>query len=183
MPSTRRRSAGGDVRQRRPQHAGGSALHAVGGRAAQAADGHLLQGQPRRQLPADRVHAAAHALAAAQDRPDQGRHAHCYEANCGLRQIFLDGRTLPTNDPQPFWQGYSVGRWDGDTLVVETIGFRDDGWLDVDGSYFGSTTKVTERFRRVNYGRLELDITVEDAKAYTSPWTVRVNWRLIPDSS
>ena len=74
-----------------------------------------------------------------------------------------------------------MGRWDGDTLVVDSSGFRDGGWLDVDGSYFGSTTKVTERFRRVNYGRLELDITVEDAKAYTRPWTVRVNYRLVPD--
>ena len=104
-----------------------------------------------------------------------------YEANGGLRHILLDGRTLPANDPQPWWQGYSVGRWAGDTLVVESAGFRDDGWLDVDGSYFGSTTKVTERFRRLNYGRLELDITVEDAKAYTRPWTVRVNYRLVPD--
>jgi hypothetical protein len=104
-----------------------------------------------------------------------------YEANGGLRHIFLDGRALPANDPQPWWQGYSVGRWDGDTLVVESAGFRDDGWLDVDGSYFGTTTKATERFRRVNYGRLELDITVEDAKAYTRPWTVRVNYRLVAD--
>jgi len=104
-----------------------------------------------------------------------------YEANGGLRHIFLDGRALPASDAQPWWQGYSVGRWDGDTLVVDSSGFRDGGWLDVDGSYFGSTTKVTERFRRVNYGRLELDITVEDAKAYTRPWTVRVNYRLVPD--
>jgi len=105
-----------------------------------------------------------------------------YEANYGLRQIFTDGRALPGNDPQPWWDGYSVGRWDGDTLVVETTGFRDDGWLDVNGSPFGSTTKVTERFRRVNYGRLEIDITVEDAKAYTRPWTVRVNQRLYPEA-
>ena len=104
-----------------------------------------------------------------------------YEANGGLRHIFLDGRTLPANDAQPWWQGYSVGHWDGDTLVVDSAGFRDDGWLDVEGSYFGGTTKVTERFRRVSYGRLELDITVEDAKAYTRPWTVRVNYRLVPD--
>jgi hypothetical protein len=104
-----------------------------------------------------------------------------YEANYGLRQIFIDGRALPTNDPQPWWDGYSVGRWDGDTLVVETGGFRDDGWLDVNGSPFTSSTRLTERFRRVNYGRLEIDITIEDPKAYTRPWTVRVNQRLIPD--
>ena len=104
-----------------------------------------------------------------------------YEANYGLRWIFTDGRTLPTNDPQPFWYGYSVGRWNGDELVVETIGLRDDGWLDVNGTPFGNTTKVTEKFRRVNYGRLEIDVTVEDPKFYTKPFTTRVNWRLYPD--
>jgi len=104
-----------------------------------------------------------------------------YEANGGLRQIFLDGRPLPANDPQPWWQGYSVGHWDGDALVVETVGLRDDGWIDENGSPFTSGTRVTERFRRVTYGRLELDVTVEDAKAYTKPWTVRVNYRLVPD--
>jgi hypothetical protein len=104
-----------------------------------------------------------------------------YEANYGLRQIFTDGRTLPANDPQPWWFGYSVGKWDGDTLVVETIGLRDDGWLDVAGSPFTTASRVTERFRRVNYGRLEIDITVDDPKAYTRPWTVRVNQRLAPD--
>jgi hypothetical protein len=104
-----------------------------------------------------------------------------YEANYGLRQIFLDGRTLPDNDPQPWWDGYSVGRWDQDTLIVETAGFGDDGWLDVNGSPFTSATRLTERFRRVNYGRLEIDITVDDRKAYVRPWTVRVNWRLVPD--
>jgi hypothetical protein len=104
-----------------------------------------------------------------------------YEANYGLRQIFTDGRTLPANDPQPWWFGYSVGKWDGDTLVVETIGLRDDGWLDVAGSPFTTASRVTERFRRVNYGRLEIDITIDDPKAYTRPWTVRVNQRLAPD--
>ena len=104
-----------------------------------------------------------------------------YEANYGLRQIFTDGRPMPGNDPQPWWFGYSVGNWDGDTLVVNTTGLRDDGWLDVAGSPFTGGTKVSERFRRVNYGRLEIDITIEDPKAYTRPWTVRVNQRLAPD--
>ena len=104
-----------------------------------------------------------------------------YEANGGVRQIFTDGRALPNNDPQPWWYGYSVGKWEGDTLVVETVGFRDGGWLDVNGAPLTDAAKLTERFRRVNYGRLELDITVEDAKAYTRPWTVRVNYRLVPD--
>ncbi|HET9193054.1 MAG TPA: hypothetical protein VFO21_09255 [Vicinamibacterales bacterium] len=104
-----------------------------------------------------------------------------YEANYGLRWLFTDGRTLPANDPNPFWYGYSVGRWNGDELVVETTGLRDDGWLDVNGTPFGSTSKITERFRRVNYGRIEIDVTVDDPTFYTKPVTVRVNWRLYPD--
>jgi hypothetical protein len=101
-----------------------------------------------------------------------------YEANAGLRQIFLDGRT-PPGDAQPWWFGYSVGRWDGDTLVVDTTGVRDGGWLDVNGSPFTDQARITERFRRPTFGRLEIDVTVTDAKAYTRPWTVRVNQRLL----
>jgi hypothetical protein len=104
-----------------------------------------------------------------------------FEANYGLRQIFTDGRPLPQNDPQPWWYGYSIGKWDGDTLVVETTGFRDGDWLDIWGSPLTSTGKMTERYRRVNYGTLEIDVTVEDPKAYTRPWTVRVNQRIMPD--
>jgi hypothetical protein len=96
-----------------------------------------------------------------------------YEAQAGVRQIFLDGRKLPANDPQPWWYGYSVGRWEGDTLVVETTGFRDDVWLDINGSPLTSTGKMTERMRRLNYGTLETEITIEDPKAYTKPFTVR----------
>jgi len=104
-----------------------------------------------------------------------------YEANYGLRNIYTDGRSLPANDPQPWWYGYSVGKYDGDTLVVETIGLRDDGWLDVNGAPFTSAAKITERFRRPTYGRMEIDVTIDDARAYTRPWTVRVNWRLGAD--
>lgn len=104
-----------------------------------------------------------------------------YEPNYGLRWVFTDGRTLPPAEAQPFWYGYSVGRWDGDDLVVETRGLRDEGWLDVNGSPFTDQARITERFRRVNYGRVEIDVTVEDPKAYTKPFTVRVNWRLYPD--
>jgi hypothetical protein len=104
-----------------------------------------------------------------------------FEPNYGLRQIFTDGRPLPGNDPQPWWYGYSVGKWEGDTMVVETIGLRDGGWLDIWGTPFGETTKVTERFRRPTYGTLEIDVTVEDSKFYTRPWTVRVNQRLMVD--
>ena len=105
-----------------------------------------------------------------------------WEANSGLRQIFLDGRSLPSNDPQPWWYGYSIGKWDGDTLVVETSGLRDGGWLDVQGSPFTEAAKVTERFRRVNYGNLEIGVTVDDPKAYTKPWTVTIKQRLMPDT-
>jgi hypothetical protein len=105
-----------------------------------------------------------------------------YEAQGEVRQIFTDGRQLPNNDPQPWWRGYSVGRWEGDTLVVETTGFRDDVWLDVNGSPLTTTGKMTERFRRPNYGSLQIDITIEDPKAYTKPFTVRVNQRIMPDT-
>jgi hypothetical protein len=104
-----------------------------------------------------------------------------YEASMGIRQIFTDGRAAPTDDPQPWWYGYSVGRWDGDTLIVETTGLRDDGWLDVFGTPLTDAAKLTERFRRPTYGRMEIDVTIDDPKAYTKPWTVRVNQRIMPD--
>jgi hypothetical protein len=105
-----------------------------------------------------------------------------YESNYGLRQIFLDGRPAPNNDPQPWWYGYSRGRWEGDTLVVETTNFRDEVWLDIEGSPMTDTAKVTERFRRPNFGLLEIDITVDDPKAYTKPWSVKVTQRLMADT-
>jgi hypothetical protein len=105
-----------------------------------------------------------------------------YEASMGQRQIYTDGRTLPKQgDPQPFWYGYSAGRWEGDTLVVETNNFRDDGWLDIVGSPLTDAATLTERFRRVSYGRMEIDITVNDPKAYTRPWTVRHNQQILLD--
>ena len=106
-----------------------------------------------------------------------------YEAQAGLRQIFMDGRPLPPKDAQPWWYGYSVGHWEGnDTLVVETTGFRDDVWLDVNGSPLTNSGKMTEKFRRPNFGTLEIDVTVEDPKVYTKPFTVRVNQRLMADT-
>ncbi len=111
-----------------------------------------------------------------------------YEANYGIRHIYLDGRKLPPQgEPQPWWYGYSVGRWEGDTLVVETNNLRGaedspyDGWLDVNGSPYSQQAKFTERFRRLNYGRLQIDMTVEDPKAYTKPFTVRVDQRIVPE--
>ncbi len=105
-----------------------------------------------------------------------------YEANSGLRQIFTDGRSLPSKDAEPWWYGYSIGKWEGDTLVVETTGFLDGGWLDVRGSPLTDAARVIEKFRRPNYGSLEIEITVDDPKAYTKPWTVKVNQRLMPDT-
>jgi hypothetical protein len=105
-----------------------------------------------------------------------------YEANSGLRQIFLDGRPLPDADAEPWWYGYSVGKWEGDTLVVETRGFRGDEWLDVRGSPLTEAAKVTEKFRRPNYGSLDIEITVDDPKAYTKPWTVRIYQRVMVDT-
>ena len=136
---------------------------------------------PDAQLPATRIHAAPYAFAAAQGGADRQRPVIMYEANSGLRNIFTDGRPLPANDPQPWWYGYSVGKYEGDTLVVETIGLRDEGWLDVQGAPFTSGAKITEKFRRPKYGRMEIDVTIDDPKAYTKPWTVRVNWRLGAD--
>jgi hypothetical protein len=96
------------------------------------------------------------------------------EHNTSYRQIFTDGRPLPV-DPTPSWSGYSSGTWEGDTLVVRTTGFRDGLWLDANGSPLTEGARVTERFRRVNYGKLEIDVTVDDLKAYSAPWTVRLN--------
>jgi len=95
------------------------------------------------------------------------------ERDAMYRQIFTDDRPLP-KDPQPAWNGYSSGKWEGDTLVVESNGFHDDGWLDRGGTPATDALKLTERFRRVNFGRMEIEITVDDAKAYTRPWTVKL---------
>lgn len=105
-----------------------------------------------------------------------------YEGNAGIRQIFTDGRPLPTNDPQPWWYGYSVGRWEGDTLVVETTGFRDGGWLDIWGTPLTDAAKMTERFQRLSYGTLRVDVTIDDPKAYTEKFSVRVNQRVVVDN-
>jgi hypothetical protein len=104
-----------------------------------------------------------------------------YEASMGIRQIFTDGREMPSDDPQPWWYGYSVGHWEDDTLVVVTKGLRDGEWLDIFGTPITDAGTYTERFRRVSYGRLEIDVTVNDPKAYTAPWTVRVNQRIMPE--
>jgi len=103
------------------------------------------------------------------------------EWNAGYRQIFTDGRPLPV-DPQPSWNGYSSGKWEGDTLVVQTIGLRDGLWLDLKGNPLTDAAKLTERFRRPNYGTLEIEVTVDDPKAYTKPWKVTFRQAIMPDT-
>jgi hypothetical protein len=99
------------------------------------------------------------------------------EMNAGYRQVFLDGRPLPV-DPTPSWQGYSSATWEGDTLVVNSNGFRDDLWIDWNGSMITEAATVRERLRRPDFGHLEVEVTIDDPKAYTKPWTVTLKQRL-----
>ena len=111
----------------------------------------------------------------------QGMVLILYEAFATFRQIFTDGRPLP-KDPNPTWMGYSVGRWDGETLVVETTGFNDKSWIDTGGRPHSEALHVTERYRRRDFGHLEVQITIDDPKAYTKPWTVTEVLHLLPDT-
>jgi hypothetical protein len=95
------------------------------------------------------------------------------ELDTSFRQIYTDGRPLPA-DPNPSFNGYSSGKWEGDTLVVHSNGFRDHMWLDALGDPMTDAAEITERFRRINFGNLEIEITVDDPKAYTKPWTVKI---------
>jgi hypothetical protein len=103
------------------------------------------------------------------------------ERDVTYRQIFVDGRALPA-DPEPTWNGYSAGRWEGDVLVVDSNGFRDETWIDRNGSPLTSGARVTERFRRPDFGHLQIEITVNDPKAYTRPWTVTLTQDLAVDT-
>jgi hypothetical protein len=104
-----------------------------------------------------------------------------YEAFTLYRQIFTDGRELPA-DPNPTWLGYSVGRWEGDTLVVDSTGFNGKTWLDTIGHPTTDALHVTERFRRKDYGHMDIQITIDDPKAYTKPWTFTEDPHLTPDT-
>ena len=103
-----------------------------------------------------------------------------HESRTIYRQIFLDGRSLPKN-AQPAWMGYSVGKWEGDTLVVETIGQNGRTWLDMRGLPGTESLRVIERFTRKTIGQMEIAVTIDDPKAYTKPWDVKLNWTLQPD--
>ena len=123
------------------------------------------------------------------------------ESNYGLRTFYMDGRRLPPlGDVQPYWNGYSIARWDGDTLVVESNNFHGvdpnnlrgaglpdtylgSGWLDHRGSPYTEALKLTERFHRLNFGLMEIELTVDDAKAYTKPFSIRVLSQIVVDGS
>jgi hypothetical protein len=104
-----------------------------------------------------------------------------YEESNTYRQIYTDGRRLPV-DQQPTWMGYSVGRWEGDTLVVDASGFNDQGWLDAMGHPQSEGLRIRERFHRRDFGHMDLELTIDDPKTYTEPFTVKATEVLVPDS-
>ena len=106
-----------------------------------------------------------------------------FEEFNNYRQLHTDGRGFPQNDPpQPTWFGYSVGRWEEDTFVVETMGFNDQTWMDDSGLPHSDALRTTERFRRLDFGHLNLELTVDDPKIYTEPWSVSFDFDLWPDT-
>ena len=104
-----------------------------------------------------------------------------YEGDSSVRQIYTDGRKLPV-DPTPSWMGYSTGKWEGDTLVVESIGFNDKSWLDALGHPHSEAMQVTERFHRRDVGHMDVQITIDDPKSYSKPFTIKYNDHLLPDT-
>jgi len=105
-----------------------------------------------------------------------------YESpNSPHRTVYMDGRDLP-KDPNPTWLGYSVGRWEGDTLVVTSAGFNDKGWLDTAGHPSSESLRITERFRRRDFGHMDFEITIDDPKVFTKPFTIKRERLLAPDT-
>ena len=104
-----------------------------------------------------------------------------YESRTIFREIFTDGRPLP-KDPNPTWQGYSIGRWDGDDFVVEVNGLNDKIWMDTNGHPVSEAAHITERFHRKDFGHMDIQITIDDPKAYTKPWTITENPSLLVDT-
>jgi len=101
--------------------------------------------------------------------------------NMSFRQVFMDGRELP-RDPNPSWMGYSVGRWERDTLVIETSGFTDRSWIDFAGHPHTEALRITERLRRTAFGRIDIDTTFLDPDVYARPWTIATRGDLVPDT-
>jgi hypothetical protein len=105
-----------------------------------------------------------------------------YESRTIYRQVFTDGRPLPPPDVQPTWMGYSVGRWEGDTFVAETRYSNGKTWLDMRGLPATDALHLIERYRRPTIGSMEIEVTIDDPKAYTRPWNVNLSWSLLPDT-
>ena len=104
-----------------------------------------------------------------------------FEGYHTFRQILTDGRSFP-GELEPAWFGYSVGKWEGDTLVVETVGLHEKTWLDDAGHPHSEALRIHERFRRIDFGHMDVHITIDDPKAYLKPWTVSFGWELMPDT-
>jgi hypothetical protein len=104
-----------------------------------------------------------------------------FDESLHYRQIFTDGRGFP-EDPAPTWFGYSIGKWEGETLVADTIGLTEETWLDDIGHPHGDALHVTERFHRRTVGTMDVEITIDDPKSYTKPWTATVRFELLPDT-
>jgi hypothetical protein len=105
-----------------------------------------------------------------------------YEMYYLHRQVFTDGRELPSEYIAPAWMGYSIGEWAGDEFVVTTSGFNDKMWMDTNGHPHTDQLVVTERFRRLNFGRMEIEVTIDDPGAYTAPWGVTMSHELLADT-
>ena len=105
-----------------------------------------------------------------------------YESRTQYRQILTDGRPLPKEVDWPAWQGFSVGRWDGETFVVETMGFNGKVWLDQVGTPASDALKITERFQRRDYGHMDLEMIIEDRKMYSRPWSTFAELLFQPDT-
>jgi hypothetical protein len=104
-----------------------------------------------------------------------------YESRTIYRQVFTDGRPLP-KDAEPTWMGYSIGHWEGDTFIVETIGQNGKTWLDMRGLPGTEALRVIERYTRPAIGTINIDVTIDDPMAYTKPWSVKLSWKLVPDT-
>ena len=104
-----------------------------------------------------------------------------FESYHSYRQIFTDGRPLPESR-DPAWFGYSVGKWDGGTLVVDTVGINEKTWLDDAGHPHSNALRVLERFRRRDFGHMDVQLTIDDPKTYSKPWTVTIPWEYVPDT-
>ena len=105
-----------------------------------------------------------------------------FEGNIhSFRQIFMDGRAHPA-DLDPTWYGHSIGKWEGDTLVVDTIGFNDKFWFDFAGHPHTEKLRITERYRRPDYSDLEFEVVIDDSGAYTRPFTMYGHSPLVEDS-